>query len=50
MKILCWNVRGIGGGGTVRHVAKLIREHRVGFVGIIETKKETIDQSLVRRI
>ena len=38
MKILCLNVRGIGGGGKVRKISKMIEE--VGFVGVIETKKK----------
>ena len=50
MKILCWNIRGIGGGGKVRQMSKMIREERLGFVGVIETKKESIDHSMVKRI
>ena len=50
MKILCWNIRAIGGRGKVRQLSKMIREERLGFVGVIETKKDTMDLNLVRRI
>ena len=39
MRILCWNIRGIGGGCKIGAVRKMICQNKVGFMGLVETKK-----------
>ena len=36
MKLICWNMRRIGGGGKAGEISKWIKLHRIGFVGLIE--------------
>ena len=47
MIISCWNVRGLGCGGKVSMVRKLIKEKRVSFFWVVETKKASLDRDQV---
>ena len=50
MKIAVWNVRGLGSGGKVSMIRKLMREKQISFMGIIETKKSSFDRNQAARL
>ncbi|KAL7177287.1 hypothetical protein ACSBR2_030606 [Camellia fascicularis] len=50
MKVLSWNVRGLGKPEKRRHLKNLIKEKRVDMVLIQETKKSSFDEIFVRSI
>lgn len=47
MNIICWNVRGMNDPSRERDVHELLVEHKIGIVGLLETK---VKQSNVGRI
>ena len=50
MKLVAWNVRGLGGASKVSMLQKLVRENQVTFIGIIETKKSSFDRNQAARL
>jgi exonuclease III len=40
MRILCWNVRGLGGKGRRRQLKEMVTMHRVDIMCLQETMKE----------
>ncbi|KAL8516062.1 hypothetical protein ACS0TY_014658 [Phlomoides rotata] len=50
MKILTYNIRGLGSKAKLREVRELIREHKIDFCCIQESKKEVIDEFLCRAV
>ena len=50
MKMICWNLRGIGGGNKIREVAKWVSQRRIDFIALIETMKGDISEFLIRRL
>jgi exonuclease III len=40
MKILCWNVRGLGGKGIRRQLKEMVDKNRVDIIYLQETMKE----------
>ncbi|KAK2449253.1 DNA-(apurinic or apyrimidinic site) endonuclease [Trifolium repens] len=45
MIVLSLNIRGLGGRVKRRRVRELIREHKVDFIAIQETKMESISEN-----
>ncbi|KAL8516188.1 hypothetical protein ACS0TY_014749 [Phlomoides rotata] len=50
MKILSYNIRGVGGMTKKKEVRKLIKELKVDCCCIQETKLERMDDRMVRRL
>jgi exonuclease III len=50
MKGLIWNIRGLNQPGRKICLEKLIRDNRVDFVGIQETKKEDFFSSFLKNL
>lgn len=50
MKILSYNIRGLGGILKKKEIREVIEKERVDFVCIQETKKDAIDRKLVESI
>lgn len=48
MRILVWNIRGIGGGYKNSAFQKLVKEKRPNFFGMIETKHSTINKKWIK--
>ena len=48
MNFLCWNVRGVGSGNKVGSVKKFVREQKVRFLGLVETKKKDCTDQFIR--
>jgi exonuclease III len=46
MIVLSFNIRGLGGRVKRRRIRELVREHKVDFLAIQETKLEVISDSL----
>jgi exonuclease III len=40
MRILCWNVRGLGGKGRRRQLKEMVTNHRVDVICLQETMNE----------
>lgn len=50
MKIISWNIRGMGSSVKKRFLAKLIKERRPDMCMIQETKLERVDKGMVQRV
>lgn len=50
MKLLCWNVRGVGWGNNFRVIKKLVRKKRVGLLGLVETIMSEWSDQFVKRL
>jgi hypothetical protein len=50
MIVISFNVRGFGGRVKRRRVRELIREHKVDFLALQETKMEDISEKLCRSL
>ena len=50
MNLISWNIRGLGGGGKIGVLRKFIRDRKVSFLGLVETKCSRIRESLIRKI
>ncbi|KAH1063237.1 hypothetical protein J1N35_028224 [Gossypium stocksii] len=50
MKIISWNVRGLGSDGKVAAINRLVKLHGVNVCFLRETKLEEVSGDLVRRI
>jgi hypothetical protein len=45
-----WNVRGLNKTGRLSCLSDFIKQYKLDFVGIIETKKASIDDSFLRAV
>ncbi|MED6186650.1 hypothetical protein PIB30_068757 [Stylosanthes scabra] len=50
MKLILWNVRGLGGDGKAEMVKRIRRNHNGDFVGFIETKKQHFDRGTILKL
>jgi exonuclease III len=50
MKEIFWNIRGLNHPRTNLCLGQLIREHRVDFIGVQETKKESFHPSFLKNL
>ena len=50
MKVLCWNVRRIGGGGKLSVIKDLILRNKILFIALVETKSGNLSENWVRRV
>ncbi|KAL4386427.1 hypothetical protein GQ457_09G031250 [Hibiscus cannabinus] len=50
MKLMSWNIRGIGSELKVSELRRVIRVHKVDLVFIQEPKKEVVKEDLIRKI
>ena len=50
MKILCWNIRGIGGVSKMGVIKEMIQKNKILFLGLVETKSTKGSENWVRRI
>ena len=48
MNCVCWNVRGIGGGGKDAAIKKLINDTKPFFLGLVETKHSQVRDSKIK--
>ena len=48
MKILVWNVRGMGGGQKTTVISKLIKEKNLDFFGVVETKHSNFHERKIK--
>ena len=46
MKMICWNLRGIRGGRKIGEISKWVRQHRIGFLDLFETKNSGLSEQL----
>ena len=49
MNFISWNIRDLGGGGKHGVIRKLLREKKVSFLGLVETKCTGIRESSIRK-
>lgn len=47
MKIISWNVKGLGGVEKCRKVKECVEKHKLDIVGLQETKKEVLTSRLL---
>ncbi|KAK8485727.1 hypothetical protein V6N11_063486 [Hibiscus sabdariffa] len=50
MRVLFWNVRGLGAASKQRVVREIVRKHRCTILLLQETKLETISEALISRL
>lgn len=50
MNLISWNIRGLGGGCKQGTIKKIVREKKVAFLGLMETKCSAIRKSKVIRV
>ena len=48
MNLLSWNVRGVGSAKKSGVVRKIVRENRVLFLGLVETKSSILNEHSIR--
>lgn len=49
-KIISWNIRGLGDELKITAVRNAIRRNNASIVSIQETKKENIENAIIRRL
>ncbi|GMI72221.1 hypothetical protein HRI_000891400 [Hibiscus trionum] len=50
MKVLSWNIRGLGTSSKCRAVQRIVRQHQVEMVFLQETKLELITEQIVKKV
>jgi exonuclease III len=50
MKGIIWNIRGLNQPGSKLCLEQLIRDHRLDFVGVQETKKEDFSPVFLKNL
>ena len=50
MKLLSWNVRGLGRTGKCRKIKQVLKERKIDMALLQETKKEVVNSKLVQSI
>ena len=50
MKIICWNSRGIGGGGKIGVVREMMHVKNVCLLGLVETKMYNLNEVFIRKM
>ena len=50
MNLISWNIKGLGGDEKQGVIRKFIREKKVFFLGLIETKCSKLKESIIRKI